>query len=375
MSGYRICFVSQLHYGSILAGFNREPAADETWAGLCAEVGGRRLVRTDAYSRASRALGNDAIEVLYDPLVLHRAWAREHGLPTKGHHYTAFIDAMTLGELAELRPDVVLVQGLGGYRPSFLSAIKDHVPSLRLLAGTEGATVKPATLRDLDLLFVGIPSLIEPARAVGLDPVLLYHGFDETQIQRLPADPGPPVDIVFSGTSGYGLTASHANRNKLLVELMRRTPMQAWVSEQDFQDSNPEAPDGARSLRRLFPDRCHPAVWGEEMLRLLQRARIVVNPHGMVPGSCSGNMRLFEATGIGACMMTDAAWNLADMFEADREVVVFRSADEAVEKINWLLTHEDERRAIAAAGQARTLTDHTISARSLEIDKAIRALL
>jgi spore maturation protein CgeB len=41
------------------------------------------------------------------------------------------------------------------------------------------------------------------------------------------------------------------------------------------------------------------------------------------------------------------------------EVVTYRSGDECVEKTRYLLAHDSERRAIAAAGHRRTLRDHT----------------
>ena len=43
--------------------------------------------------------------------------------------------------------------------------------------------------------------------------------------------------------------------------------------------------------------------------------------------------------------------------------------DEAVEKVTYLLDHEDERAEIARAGQKRTLMDHTIFNRCQLIDE------
>jgi spore maturation protein CgeB len=83
-------------------------------------------------------------------------------------------------------------------------------------------------------------------------------------------------------------------------------------------------------------------------------------------------MRLFEATGVGTCLITDWKDNLHDLFEPDREVVTYRSPQECVEKVKWLLEHPQEREAIAQAGQARTLKDHTFDQRAIELDYIIR---
>ncbi len=52
-----------------------------------------------------------------------------------------------------------------------------------------------------------------------------------------------------------------------------------------------------------------------------------------------------------------------------------RSAEECVEKVNYILEHEDERRELAAAGQRRTLREHTFDNRAARIDEIIRNVL
>ncbi len=84
-------------------------------------------------------------------------------------------------------------------------------------------------------------------------------------------------------------------------------------------------------------------------------------------------MRLFEATGVGSCLLTDWKNNLSDLFEPDAEVVAYRNAEECIEKAEYLLRHEGERQKIAAAGQCRTLRDHTFARRAEQLDQLIRA--
>jgi len=83
-------------------------------------------------------------------------------------------------------------------------------------------------------------------------------------------------------------------------------------------------------------------------------------------------MRMFEATGVGACLLTDRKENLANLFAPESEVVSYGSAAECVEKVRYLLEHESERAAVAAAGQRRTLRDHTFAHRAAQIDAIIR---
>jgi spore maturation protein CgeB len=103
------------------------------------------------------------------------------------------------------------------------------------------------------------------------------------------------------------------------------------------------------------------------MFRILAASKIVVNYHGDVAQSYANNMRLFEATGTGALLVTDWKTNLHEMFVLDKEVIAYRTSEECAEMIQYYLEHEDEREVIARAGQVRTLRDHTYNQRMQEL--------
>ena len=108
-------------------------------------------------------------------------------------------------------------------------------------------------------------------------------------------------------------------------------------------------------------------AWGLDMYRLLAESRVTLNRHIAAAEGNANNMRLYEATGVGALLITEAAPNLADIFEPGREVVTYDGPEDLVEKARHYLEHDDERRAIAAAGQARTLREHTYDRRVREL--------
>ncbi len=84
---------------------------------------------------------------------------------------------------------------------------------------------------------------------------------------------------------------------------------------------------------------------------------------------------MFQATGVGTCLVTERGSNLADLFEPDTEVVTYDSVDECVEKVNYLLEHDEERKVIAENGRRRTLRDHSARGRHAEIDSIIQLAL
>jgi spore maturation protein CgeB len=94
---------------------------------------------------------------------------------------------------------------------------------------------------------------------------------------------------------------------------------------------------------------------------------MTLNHHVDVAEAYAGNLRLFEATGVGTLLVTDWKKNLHEMFEPGKEVIAYRTSEECVELVRYYLDHDDERREIAAAGQRRTLRDHTYHQRMQEL--------
>jgi spore maturation protein CgeB len=94
------------------------------------------------------------------------------------------------------------------------------------------------------------------------------------------------------------------------------------------------------------------------MYQVLRDSLLTLNHHGAIP-PYANNLRLFEATGVGTLLVTDWKANLHEMFEPGKEVIAYRSAEECAELVKYYLEHDEERQAIARAGQQRTLRDHT----------------
>jgi hypothetical protein len=130
-----------------------------------------------------------------------------------------------------------------------------------------------------------------------------------------------------------------------------------------------------RTLREQFPQRCHPPMFGMEMYDAIRHSQVSFNIESTKAGESVGNMRLFETTGVGGCLLTSTSDDMAELFEDGKEVVTYSSLDECVEKVRYLLDHEDVCRSIAQAGQRRTLRDHTISNRCRQVDAVIQPLL
>ena len=68
-------------------------------------------------------------------------------------------------------------------------------------------------------------------------------------------------------------------------------------------------------------------------------------------------MRSFEVPAIGACMLTEDTTEHREIFGEDGQAVVyFRTREEMVEKLRWLLAHDEERRRLADAARRVVIT-------------------
>jgi spore maturation protein CgeB len=129
-----------------------------------------------------------------------------------------------------------------------------------------------------------------------------------------------------------------------------------------------------KPIRELYPRRMHPAVFGLDYLRLLATSRISWNRQLEMDGA-GANMRLFEACGVGSCQISDVRPEVVECYKPDEEIVTYTSIEECVDKVRYLLKNDTERLKIAAAGQARTLREHTTAHRVREMHTKILELL
>ena len=305
----------------------------------------------DAYSHNLAKSGVAAHEVVVDAAPLQQAWAREHGVDLDG-------DALVLEQVRWFEPDVVYLQNLNVLDDATLAAIRARRQAARgpdrERRSRRGA---PARLRPpADVVPALRRALPRARRRLGVLP----HRLRPANPRR-PRRRARPRDLVFVGALNR---LHHRRGNSTFNRAARQVPIEFWGY--DLRGWPPWS-----RIKRGY----HGQAWGLEMYRLLRDARISLNRHIAEAEGHANNMRLYEATGVGSLLLTDEGSNLAELFEPGREVVTYAGVDDLVEKARHYLAHDDERRAIAAAGQARTLRDHTYELRMRELAEILRSHL
>ena len=360
------------------------------------------------WSVALGELGYESEEIVANIEPMQKRWATEQGVEFDEPQW---LFQIVLAQIKKFRPEILFVTDYSTFSASFIRQVKSEVPSIKLVLGWCGAPYRDGSVfNEYDLILCCIPELVEHFRSQGHTSCHLNHSFSPTVLERINVNAKPNVDFGFMG-SVVKRELFHNEREKLLLDLVETTNLQLWTDVTRITSRDRRAVavrqvayDAVSAAKRLGvpqsvlaatplvrkvanwrvrPDlpapmdprlirRAQPPIFGVEMFQQLHDTKVALNSHIDISPLSASNIRLFEATGVGACLLTDNKSNLSTLFEPDREVVAFSSAEECAEKVRYLLEHESERKAIAQAGQRRTLRDHTFKQRAQQLDQIIR---
>lgn len=322
---------------------------------------------SDFYSRHLSEMGHEAVDIIANCFPLQKSWAKENLVNHKCHRLEFFewlsknrlisrltssysgLSQIAIEQIKNERPDVLYCQDLWFLRPNELKQVRPYV---KLIVGqTASPLPHESYLKSYDLILTSFPHFVSRIRSLGIASEYFKIGFDE-RILDLLGDVKKDITTSFVG----GLSRHHRNALMLLEHLARNVDIKFFGYGQDsLSKSSP-----------IYPNHFG-EVWGLEMYRSLARSHITFNRHIKVAENYANNMRLYEATGVGAMLITDYKDNLGEIFEIGKEVVAYRNKDEAVDLIRYYASHPEEAAKIAKAGQMRTLKDHTYKARMTEL--------
>jgi spore maturation protein CgeB len=341
--------------------------ADRDYSAQLAGIMDAFFGRADSYSSHLRALGHDAIDIVANAEPLQRRWATEHGvaglsralagrLPTRAgsRHSRTVWRSIARAQVEAFTPDVVYCHTQRFFTRRDLDGLRRNGI---LVVGQIGSPLPPAELIEgFDLIITSLPHFVARLRRQGIETEYLPLGIDPRIVERLRSegcDRAPDSSRSYDVAFVAGLNPRiHGRRVQLLEELCARRRVDVWGYGEDALP-----PDS--SIRSHF----HGTAWGLDMYRVLASTKIALNCHIDVADGYANNMRLYDATGMGALLLTDDGLNLGEFFNIGTEVVAYQNVGEIVHAVDHYLDHEPHRREIAAAGQRRTLGDHTLDRR------------
>jgi spore maturation protein CgeB len=389
--------VSSVYQGSLDQFYSRNPGADELKYKPHLEKflsGTTEFVAS--YTRNFRALKVEAECAVANDDKLQLKWAAENGLNRNDKF------SILLGQIRSFNPDVLWLENINAFTKDQILQIRNDVNSIRLIIAYHCAPYTRELLdklRNADFVITCTPGLKQSFEKEGLKVYLVYHGFDKDLLQRIRNTDGVySNNLIFSGSliTGGNFHSARINlieslvkekidialyvtlENSLRITAKQSIYMVAQVLKKlklgrltekfnVFEYGKSPVSKYSAGLLKLN----HPPLYGLDMYNLFSSSKIVLNIHIGVAADYAGNMRMFEVTGTGSCLLTDNKKNLIDLFEPGREIIVYDNQEDCIAKVKWLMEHEEERAAIARAGQKKTLEMHTVENRVRSIIEII----
>lgn len=344
-------------------------------------------------------LGYEVMEVPVNNRHLQKAWAIENGLNFSNQNEIA------IEQIRQFQPEILWFNHLD---ENLLGHIRSTVGSIKFVLGWVGSAItKTDVWRHMDLVLTCAPESVNRLQEQGLRSKHLDHGFYLPVNDRL-EDKGKSIDLSFIGQI-IRKSQFHLEREYLLRELSTRIDIRIYSAIADIKimdHINWLLTAGAYSLIKalkyigigsetlaalpkvgtaahwsempknsMIPELkpfINSAVFGLEMFQVIKDSRITLNIHADSSPTHASNMRLFETTGVGTCLVTDWKENVDELFEPEKEIVTYKTVEECVEKVQWLLNNQKECREIAKAGQERCLRDHSFEKRAEQLDSIIK---
>jgi len=365
----------------------------------------------DFWTRAMGRLGYEVWEPVANAEPMQKVWAKEHDI---NYDESKWLHDITLQQVKNFSPDVIFVNDYNTFSPDFLNTLRKGCRSIEMIIGWCGAPFRYVkTFKAYDLVLTNIPSLLEHFRHMGISAEYMPHAFCPGILKKIDIKVTPDIPCSFIGSFLPGKKFHHMRIKLVEYIVNRNVDLSIWsdianksvdesfinraasriramlsasyrcINDWDKAINYKEHIDAWKLhyafqphvIDQQFARIAKPAVYGLGMYQQLHNSLMTLNTHIGISQQYASNMRLFEATGVGTCLLTEKQKSLTELFEPDTEVITYSSREEAVEKIRYILTHDAERQSIAKAGQKRTLREHTFDIRAQQLDEIIRSRL
>ena len=267
---------------------------------------------------------------------------------------------------------------------------------------------------------------------IGVKNKVIGNMFDD-KVDYDKSEVSKDIDVLFCGTTGY-LIPEHLDRYNLLAKLCRETKIKIYtddlirlnidtkrkqeikilyylplfflklfkkilnkffsnevieliireknknisleivLAKESTQHPDIEIFNNLKPLSRIFKKQFfEPKILVSEYMRLLKRAKIVVNIHRNEPCDI-GNVRCYETTGAGSFLITDRGSELNYFFKENQDFVSFNGEKDLISKINYYLANDVERKKIEVSGKKTCLSKHTTTQRAKQIVESFEEL-
>lgn len=280
-------------------------------------------------------------------------WANENGLSGAQQ-----LDQILLAQIEHHRTEVFYNTDPMRYGDDFLKQLPGCV---RRTVAWRAAPSQGGQFLAHDIIVNNFPSILEGYRAQGARAEYFAPAHDP-EMDCYAANQTRPVDILFVG----GYSRHHQTRAKMLEMVAAlRTEMNVVMHlDRGRLTKLAETPlgwIGPLTKHRRCPDIRAVAkdpVFGRDLLNAIGNAKIVINGAVDMAGNDRGNMRVWEALGCGAALVTDVGRYPEGMIE-NTHFKTYASPKEAVGIIRDLIANPSELLTTATTGHEMIATRYS----------------
>jgi spore maturation protein CgeB len=283
---------------------------------------------------------------------LQKSWAKENNVK---YNEATWMTDIAFQQIKQFKPDLFYLEYVFEFFGDFLKEVKPYCKGVASWISSPLNNAVP--LDGIDLIFSSTPDFINSFKAKGFTAEYMHPAFDVRLLDKI--DTARKKDILLSFVGGW--SEVHVNRKVALKEMVKRTPIQLWGYSYKKNYSKRTLDFYTNLIVKKNADILNVyngEAWGLKMYDLIQRSLITFNIHESLLKGFVGNMRMFEATGIGTMILNDEGVNLSELFIPGKEIETYKNIDEAVEKANYYIKNPEKALEIGKNAQKRTITEY-----------------
>ena len=213
---------------------------------------------------------------------------------------------------------------------------------------------------DLYFSFTGGPKLRELETGFGARrAVPLYCSFDPEGYGLRESDSRYRCDLSYMGTYAPD---RQAHIEELLCEPARRRPENSFIVAGPQYPASIEWPENVQRIIHVEP-KFHPPFYCSS------RFTLNLTRKEMVEAGYSPSVRLFEAAGCGATIVSDSWEGLETFFVPQQEILLPGSAEDVISYLDNI--GEAESRTIGRRAQERVLAEHSAQKRAIQFEEFV----
>lgn len=393
----RLLKISSYYRGFLEAYYNTYPSiATENYHKQYNHLMGQYFSWSDNYGRLLSDKGLETMEIIANAIPLQKAWNHEF---SNGKNLNS--EDILLSQIKQFQPEIIFFQDSVSYNGAFVEQVKNNNPSVKICIGnlcSPFSSMQLESFQVFDFFIVCSPLFQKQLKKYGIKSFIIPHAFDGRILKSLTENNNyPRSSFAFIG-SLFADEGFHSLRRELLEELVKakvdlsfygnlpdKSPMALFKRKASYLAAKTLNDIGLRSvadnitpIRKGFAHKAmprqlklskqlyriaRPPVFGLDMFKALSKADIGFNIHIDCAGNFAANMRMFETAGVGTCLVTDWKKNLNEFYVDGEEAVSYKSKEECLEKIKWLIDHPSKCEEIAIKGQKKTLEVHNFKNR------------